>query len=360
MQRFILKNLFWILQFLGWGAFSLFLVETANLSEKWQGTLIITIGNMLVFIAMTSVLRWSLNKFAPIENFKPIDLFKVFIAVLITALLLPTVAYYVGVGSGKILRFLFEDSKDFFNKPPTETNSYGKYIVYTVIISGWTVFFYIIKLIRKSNNERIQRLRLKDQVKQAQLNTLKGHINPNFIFSSLNSIKGLMLEDVPKSRAMLTTLSEMLRYSLIKNDINGVLLEEELEVSKNYISLFTIEESRKFNVNYNIAPETLSLLIPPLLFPNLIELATRFGMFEAKNEDSITVTSEIKNNNLKISVAHTSNMTVSNARQSLENMLKQRLKLLYGDNASYMTNHEVNNYTLWVTLPVHPFKSLNS
>lgn len=360
MQRFISKNLFWILQFLGWGAFSLFVTFIADIGEKWEGILIILLGNMIIFITMTSILRWLLNKVAPIENFKPIMLLRIIALVGVMSFIFPHVAYYSGFIVGKIVRFLWEDTPEIFKKSPINPNSYSNYIGYTVIISGWTVFFYIIKLIRKSNNERIQRLRLKDQVKQAQLNTLKGHINPNFIFSSLNSIKGLMLEDVPKSRAMLTTLSEMLRYSLIKNDINGVLLEEELEVSKNYISLFTIEESRKFNVNYNIAPETLSLLIPPLLFPNLIELATRFGMFEAKNEDSITVTSEIKNNNLKISVAHTSNMTVSNARQSLENMLKQRLKLLYGDNASYMTNHEVNNYTLWVTLPVHTFKSLNS
>ena len=293
MQRFISKNLFWILQFLGWGAFSLFLATVANLSENWKGILVITIGNMVVFIIMTSLLRWVLNKVAPLENFKPIMLVKIVVAVFIAALLIPTVTYYAGYGVGKFAKLVFVDSKEIFNKPPTEPNAFGKYIIYSIILGGWTVFFYIIKLIRNSNNERIRRLRLKDQVKQAQLNTLKGHINPQFIFTALTNIKGLML-----------------------------------------------------------APETLSLQVPPLLLPNMIELATRYGVLGTKNEDTIRLKSEVKNQRLKISILHTGTMTLTKPRQVLENTLKQRLKLLYGNEASFMSNHEIDSHTLWVVLPI--------
>lgn len=352
MQRFISKNLFWILQFLGWGSFSLFATFIAGISEKWEGILIIVLGNMIIFITMTSILRWLLNKLAPIENFKPIMLLRIIALVVIMSLIFPTVAYYSGFLVGKIARFLLEDTPEIFKKPPVNPNSYSNYIGYTIILSGWTVFFYVIKLIRNSNNERIRRLRLKDEVKQAQLNTLKGHINPNFIFTSLHSIKGLMLEDVPKSRAMLTTLSELLRYSLTKNDINSVILEEELEISKNYIQLLMIDNHKILNVNYNLDPKTLSLQVPPLLLPNLIELATRYGVLNSKNEDTIMLKSELQNDKLKISVLHTGNMILSKPRQILENTLKQRLKLLYGNEANFMSNHEINSHTLWVVLPV--------
>lgn len=353
-QRFISKHLFWVLQVLGWGAFSCFTAMVANWSERWEAVLLIVVSNALLFIAMTSLLRWILNKWVPIDNFKALSLLKIIIIVSIFALIFPTIAYYIGFGVGRFARLLFSEPSVIFNTPAAHPSSYSNHIGYAIIIFGWTIFFYVIKLIRKSNEERIKRLRLKDEVKQAQLNTLKGHINPQFIFSSLSTIKNLMLEDVPKSRAMLTTLAEMLRYSLIKNNINGIPLAEELEVSKDYISLFTMEATKRFQVSYTIAPETLSLLIPPLLLPNLIELATRFGMLEAKKEDCISLKSELKNQRLKITVAHTSNMVISKSRQTLENTLKQRLKLLYGNQASYMTNHENNNYTLWVTLPITP------
>lgn len=356
MKQFSSKKLFWILQLLSWGAFSLFLTVMSNLSEKWQGILIITLGNMVVFILMTSLLRWSLKKFAPIENFKVISILKIFIAVAITVLLLPTIAYYFGQGIGKILKLLFNDSKEIFNKPPDEINSHGKYIVYAIIIGGWTIFYYIIKLIRKSNTERIKSLQLKDEVKQAQLNTLKGHINPQFIFTALTNIKGLMLEDVVKSRAMLTTLSEMLRYSLTKNDINAVLLEEELEITKNYITLLTIEENKKFHITYRIASETLALQIPPLLLPNLLELATRYGILTSRKEETITFTSAIKNDSLKISVTHSGNIVLNKSRQTLESTLRQRLKLLYGNAVTFMTNHEIDKHEIWVVLPINSAK----
>ncbi len=352
MQRFFSKNLFWILQFLGWGAFSLFLAFVANLSENWKGILVITIGNMVVFIGITSFLRWILNKVAPLENFKSIMLVKIVVAVFIVAMLTPTVTYYVGYGVGKIAKFVFVDSKEIFNKPPSEPNSYGKYIIYTIILGGWTTFFFIIKLIRNSNNERLRRLRLKDQVKQAQLNTLKGHINPQFIFTALTNIKGLMLEDVKQARAMLTTLSELLRYSLTKTDINTVILDEEIVITKSYMDLLMIDNKKVLHTKYDIAPETLSLQVPPLLLPNLIELATRYGVLSTKNEDTISLKSEVKNQSLKISVLHTGPMTLSKPRQVLENTLKQRLKLLYGNEASFMSNHELDTHTLWVVLPV--------
>jgi len=352
MQRFFSKNLFWILQFLGWGAFSLFLAFVANLSENWKGILVITIGNMVVFIAMSSLLRWILNKVAPLENFKPIMLVKIVVAVFIAAMLMPTVTYYVGYGVGKFAKLVFVDSKEIFNKPPTEPNAYGKYIIYSIILGGWTIFFYIIKLIRNSNDERIRRLRLKDQVKQAQLNTLKGHINPQFIFTALTNIKSLMLEDVKQARAMLTTLSELLRYSLTKTDINTVILDEEVVISKNYMDLLMIDNKKVLHTNYDLAPETLSIQVPPLLLPNLIELATRYGVLATKNEDTISLKSELKNQRLKISVLHTGTMTLSKPRQVLENTLKQRLKLLYGNEASFMSNHEIDTHTLWVVLPV--------
>tara|TARA_R110000868_G_scaffold86347_9_gene242274 strand:+ start:198 stop:1280 length:1083 start_codon:yes stop_codon:yes gene_type:complete len=360
MQKFISKNLFWILQLLGWGAFSLFLTFAGNISETWQGILLITLGNMFVFIFTTSLLRWVLNKFAPIKGFNVITGVKIVLAVLVTALILPTFAYYVGFGAGKISKFLFEDTTELIKKPPKEIKTIAKYVVYTIIVTGWTIFYFTIKLLRNSNSERIRRLQLKDQVRQAQLNTLKGHINPQFIFTSLNNIKGLMLEDVTKSRAMLTTLSEMLRYSLTKNNINSVSLEEELEITKNYITILEIEGKNRLTVHYEVAPETLQLQIPPMLLANLMELATRHGVLNLKEGGNIKLVAELHLNKLKISIIHTGKVILSKPRQVLENTIRQRLKLLYGPNASYMSNHEIDKNTLWVVLPVNPVKNIEA
>ena len=100
-------------------------------------------------------------------------------------------------------------------------------------MGAWLVTYLVIKLLLKLNRDRIERLELNTTLKQAQLNTLKGQINPHFMFNSLNNIRGLMLEDVEKSREMLTKLSEILRYSLTKNNVDSIPVHEELEVVEN-------------------------------------------------------------------------------------------------------------------------------
>lgn len=357
MLKFLSKNLFWVLQLLGWGVLSVFFAYVANLSEKPLGLLIFTLGNLVVFVGVTSVLRLVLKKYVPLEDFNGYSVLKIAVAILITTILFPTVAYYVGYGVGKLSKILIENSSDLFKKPSKEPYGFGKYIVYFVIVTGWTIFYYSIKLLRQSNDQRINRLKLKDQVRQAQLNTLKGHINPQFIFSSLNNIKGLMLEDVTTSRAMLTTLSEMLRYSLTKNNINAVALAEELEMAKSYITILEIEGRDRLKVNYQIAPETLQLQIPPMLLNNLMELATRFGVLNTKEGGEIELRTEIKNGRLHISLIHNAKAIISKPRQVLENTLRQRLKLLYGAQASYMANFEIDKNSLTVQLPINPIKT---
>lgn len=358
MQKIITKNLFWVLQFIGWGAFSFFITYVSNLTDDFSKILLLSIGNMFLFIAFTSLLRKVLNKIAPLDGFDIYSALKAFAAVLVVVAIFPTVAYYFGYLIGYVSNYFINDEADFLKKKPQDVSNYGKYIVYIFLIGGWTIFFYIIKLLRKSLSLRVDRLKLKDQVKQAQLNTLKGHINPQFIFTSLNNIKGLMLEDVTKSRAMLTTLSEMLRYSLTKNNINSVKLENDLEIAENYIQILGIEGKNRFTVSYDIAKETNQLNIPPMLLTNLMELATRFGVLNLKQGGTINLRTELKENGLKITIIHNGKAEISKPRQVLENTIKQRLKLLFGvNNYVYMNNFEIDKNTIWVLLPLSSLKT---
>jgi sensor histidine kinase YesM len=352
MQKFISKNLFWIFQIIGWFSFSTFMSYVAFKKENLITLSIIILANFIVLVSITSLLRWSLNKFVSLKNFNFFTLLKIIALILATVIILPNAMYYLGYGLGFLSGYFGLDDSDLKTKDIREINSFFKYFLFLVIISGWTIFFYVIKLLRTSNEQRLKRLRLKDEVKQAQINTLKGHLNPQFIFTSLNNIKGLMLEDVPRSRAMLTTLSEMLRYSLTKNNINFVRLEEELTIVENYSTLLKIEDVNRFSLKVNIDPETLNFDIPPMLLSNLIELATKFGVLALKNEGEVEIVTYIKNQTLQLKVIHNGKAIHNRPRLVLESTIKQRLKLIYGEAAIYMSNYEINKNTLWLVLPI--------
>ena len=67
-----------------------------------------------------------------------------------------------------------------------------------------------VKGLMELNKGRETRLQLESNLKESQLNTLKGQINPHFMFNSLNNIRGLMLEMVPADVLLRFSLSVLI------------------------------------------------------------------------------------------------------------------------------------------------------
>jgi len=206
--------------------------------------------------------------------------------------------------------------------------------LFTII--GWTLIYMAVKVVAKLNAVRLERSELNAAVRQAQLNTLKGQINPHFMFNSLNNIRGLMLEDVEKSRDMLTKLSEMLRYSLTKNDVNAIALEEELEMVENFIALSKIQFENRLEFRKEVAPETLQASIPPMIIQLLVENAAKHGISKLKEGGIIKLTTKEVDDNIEIYVSNTGKLLInsSSTQLGLKN-IKQRLRLLYGEEATF-------------------------
>lgn len=301
--------------------------------------MISTISVVFVGITLTSFLRVYLKKHVGINNFGKSKILKLIISTIITISLFGTFSF--------IFNYL-----------------YGKYIIYTaaeieyferlsgfwvsiseasITIVGWVFLYYTIKIILRSNKDRIERLELDATLKEAQLNTLKGQINPHFMFNSLNNIRGLMLEDVEKSRDMLTKLSEMLQYALTKNTVDSIAVEDELEMVDNYIELAKIQMEDRLAFEKNVAPETLNIKIPPMIIQLLVENAAKHGISNLKEGGKISLAIFRVDDTLNIQVKNTGKLQIDkdSTRLGLKN-IQQRLRLLYENKASFSLK-EVNN-----------------
>ncbi len=222
-----------------------------------------------------------------------------------------------------------------------------------ITIIGWTIFYMSVKIAAKLNANRLERAELNSTLKQAQLNTLKGQINPHFMFNSLNNIRGLMLEDVEKSRDMLTKLSEMLRYSLTKNDVNAIALEEELEMVDNYIALSKIQFENRLSFTKEIQKDTLDIQIPPMIIQLLVENAAKHGISNLKSGGSIKLITARNGESLVIKVVNTGKLMIaqSSTQLGLKN-IKQRLRLLYGTSASFSLKEENEKVVATINIPL--------
>jgi LytS/YehU family sensor histidine kinase len=135
---------------------------------------------------------------------------------------------------------------------------------------------------------------------------------------------------------MLTKLSEILRYSLTKNNVNDIPVREELEVVDNYIDLSKIQFEDRLEFVKEIDSDTLDLRIPPMVIQLLVENAAKHGIANLKNGGRIVLTIKRADENLVIEVRNTGKLKISkdSTQLGLKN-IKQRLKLLYADNASF-------------------------
>lgn len=63
------------------------------------------------------------------------------------------------------------------------------------IVSVWYFLYSNVRHLESKAQLESEKILLESTLKEAQLNALKGQINPHFMFNTLNNIRGLILED---------------------------------------------------------------------------------------------------------------------------------------------------------------------
>jgi len=329
--------LFWGLQFLGWGMVNsvIFVLPLFSMTYKLASYL----AALVIGIGITSIYRIFINKVVDVESITFKSIYRLFLLIILTS-----VVYYFA-------SYCFDEAYDFLiGKTEKESNFHKSNFSYIdvsitcfVTILGWTTIYLTAKFVMNSNKNRLETLELNSILKEAQLNTLKGQINPHFMFNSLNNIRGLMLEDVDKSREMITKLSEMLQYALSKNSVDAIALSEEVEMVDNYIALAKIQMEDRLSYVKDIEPKSSHIAIPPMIIQLLVENAAKHGIAKLKQGGVITLQTKIEDGTLAITVCNTGTLSIdkNSTKLGLKN-IQQRLRLLYGQQASFSLD-EINN-----------------
>ena len=343
------NRIFWILQILGWGFINIlpvFLLKELSI----QYLIFSFIAGMAIGILSTWLLRIYLKRNILFDRFGLNEIIKICTSTLLASFVYGGLSFLFGILYVKFGPELTELELKVFKA----YDSFWILIFNSLfIIFIWVACYLVIKLLLKLNSDRIERLELNTTLKQAQLNTLKGQINPHFMFNSLNNIRGLMLEDVEKSRDMLTKLSEMLRYSLTKNDVNAIALEEELEMVENYIDLSKIQLEDRLKFDKDIDPKSLNVPIPPMIIQLLVENAAKHGIANLKEGGAISLKTKHLGEQLLIEVSNTGNLKIDkNSTQLGLNNIRQRLRLLYLDKAKFSLEEENGEVLASIQIPL--------
>ena len=212
--------------------------------------------------------------------------------------------------------------------------------LYFVIVGMYSVSILaiLIKLLKYwylKQNEHIQLLKEKSE---AELEMLKGQINPHFLFNTLNNIYSLSLKKSDLTPEAVLKLSEMLDYLLYECKSDRVSLKNEVKLIQNYIYLQKIRFGDRLDIQFdNLANDDLN--IAPMILLPFIENSFKHGVGNQSKEVWIVIHLSQTEKYLSFKVSN-SKIHQDQKRQSsesggigLENV-KKRLQLLYPEGYS--------------------------
>ncbi|MFZ6818983.1 histidine kinase [Undibacterium sp. Ji22W] len=106
---------------------------------------------------------------------------------------------------------------------------------------------------------------------------LRSHLEPYFLFSSLEGIENLLINaEGPTATRALARLSDLLRYVLESSQETEISIDSEIRFSKDYLSLQNLGFADRLQVEWALEERDWSAhQIPPLLLYPLFDYAVR-------------------------------------------------------------------------------------
>lgn len=221
-----------------------------------------------------------------------------------------------------------------------------------ILIALWLLIYMVWHYVLKNSRDQLDRLNLEKTVKELELKTIKSHINPHFIFNSLNSIRALVEENPARARTAITELSNILRSSLQVEKLETVPLERELNIVKDYLALEQMRFEERLQINLDIDEKTLKQPIPPMMLQTLVENAIKHGISKRINGGKINIISKLKGDRVEILVQNTGRME-SDAEGFGIKSTRNRLQFLHnGQSVFSISNLNENMVQAQIKMPV--------
>lgn len=235
-----------------------------------------------------------------------------------------------------------------------EGNSIFGIIQNIILISIWLLLYLVYHYVERNRLNELTRLRMQSNITELELKTIKAHVNPHFIFNSLNSIRALVDENPSRARTAITELSNILRSSMQAEKQETVTLEKELNIINDYLALEQIRFEERLKVEMDIDPDTLEHPVPPMMLQTLVENAVKHGISKLIEGGTVKVISDFVGENLELIVENSGQITESDGTGGFGiKSTQDRLKLMFKNEAKFtIRNKDYQTVESKVVIPV--------
>lgn len=337
-------RLYWSLQLGGWFFYALVQIVSSFLAADSISIrrLIFLLTEAFLCLLITNAFRNLLVR----RKWLDFSIAKLLPNILLAIFVMGLLLYFFRIPVNLLLGRLFDPLAAF--DPGTIL---GQSAFYMIIFFFWTVFYFTYYYIERYNLS----LKYEASVIEIELKNLKSQLNPHFIFNALNSIRALVDENPAKSKQAINQLSNILRSTLASDKKGLTKFDDELKIVKDYLGLESIRFEERLKTEFDIHPASTQFLVPPLMIQTLVENGIKHGISKLTAGGIVQVKTYVENGRLVIQIRNSGHYIASQKKNKgglgLKNTV-QRLKLLYGDQASFRILNENDNFVLTeITIP---------
>jgi sensor histidine kinase YesM len=204
---------------------------------------------------------------------------------------------FLGMMTGGVVQ------RNFFSDKLQQVNLFWSGYFSRFVVDGLLVgiVIKIILLLREGRQKSRENAELKNAYLEAELEILKGQLNPHFLFNSLSSLSAIIREDPQLAQHYVGQLSKVFRYSLQRSGANLVSVEDELNTARAYGQLLTMRFEKGFQLDVQVDESYNHAKIPHLSIQLLLENAAKHNLATVKKPLVVSVYAEgneliVKNN----------------------------------------------------------------
>ena len=320
------KKFYWIAQIIGWVAyFGLLALSVYNDDpDRINSTFLFNIWIVvLAGIAVTHAQRAFFIRFGWLSLKLPSLLPRLLLSSFVCSILI------------SLVDIAYDYSSDLGLQPLYLSNVIVNVFAIMILVMFWNAIYFTFHFFQKSRKQEVSNLELKASNRESELKNLRSQLNPHFLFNSLNSIRALIDIDPVRAKTSITTLSNLLRQSLVLGKEHLVTLEDELTLAKNYLDLEKLRFEERLQIEWELIPELSSFQIPPFTLQMMVENSIKHGISNLKNGGVVKVRVLKTNEEIAIEVLNSGSLqSAVDLGVGIKN-IKQRLLLQYGENAQF-------------------------
>lgn len=339
---------FWILHTLGWLGFAIVNYLGSLVQETRDAYLIVVALDSYIGWLLTIPLRYAYQR---VWHWTP---WKMILSVLV-------LAFVVAAVWTAVRNFNYWE----IYRHGARANDWLKYVrdtpVAFYVMLSWSGLYFGIKYYQTLQLEKQKLLTATNKAHEAQLKMLRYQLNPHFLFNTLNAISTLVLiNETDTANKMVTRLSDFLRYSLYKDPINKVPLEQEIYAARLYLEIEKVRFSERLSLTIDLEPGIEQALVPSLILQPLIENAIKYAVASQLNGGEIAITAKKFGHDLLLEVADNGpGMNIANGLPKSADSgvglvnTKERLAALYdNDFALVLTHNQPQGLKVNIRIPL--------